>query len=114
MSSQKEETFKLEIYIPESHLAALQKALQSADAGHIGNYDSCLSYTRVRSTWRPLSGANPFSGEKGILSEEDELKVEVIVCKSKLSETMKSIRTVHPYEEPVINIIKLYGDDGEV
>ena len=35
---------KLEIFIPETHLKALQKALQDVDAGHIGNYDSCMSY----------------------------------------------------------------------
>ena len=40
---------KLEIFIPESHLPALQQALQQADAGHIGSYDSCLSYSPVTS-----------------------------------------------------------------
>ena len=46
------EYVKLEIFIPETHFPQLQKALQSVDAGHIGNYDSCLSYARniVRKT----------------------------------------------------------------
>ena len=35
---------KLEIFLPESHLPAVQDALRSVDAGHIGNYDSCLSF----------------------------------------------------------------------
>jgi hypothetical protein len=100
--------FKLEIYIPESHFSALQKALQSADAGHIGNYDSCLSYSRVKGTWRPLQGASPYIGEEGAVSEADELKVEVNVRKDKLASTLQSIRSVHPYEEPVINVIPLY------
>ena len=41
---------KLEIFIPETHLKALQKALQEVDAGHIGKYDSCMSvsYTHLR------------------------------------------------------------------
>lgn len=111
MNHGKEEMFKLEIFIPESHFPALQKALQAADAGHIGNYDNCLSYSRVRGTWRPLSGANPFIGEEGAISEEDELKVEVNVRKSKLANTMQAIRSVHPYEEPVINVILLYGGE---
>lgn len=38
---------KLEIFIPASHLSALQKALQAVDAGHIGQYDSCMSYSPV-------------------------------------------------------------------
>ena len=50
---------KLEIFIPATHFRILQKALQSADAGHIGNYDSCLSYSPVKGTWRPLEGTTP-------------------------------------------------------
>ena len=50
--------FKLEIYIPESHFSMLQSALQSVDAGHIGNYDSCLSYSRVKGT-ETTSGSQP-------------------------------------------------------
>ena len=37
--------YKLEIYIPESHFGELKEALQSVDAGHIGDYDCCLSYS---------------------------------------------------------------------
>ena len=50
---------KLEIFIPATHFRILQKALQSVDAGHIGNYDSCLSYSPVKGTWRPLEGTTP-------------------------------------------------------
>lgn len=38
---------KLEIFLPPSHLEVLQKALQEVDAGHIGNYDSCMSVSPV-------------------------------------------------------------------
>ena len=102
------EQFKLEIYIPESHFKELQRALQAVDAGHIGNYDSCLSYSRVRGTWRPLDGARPYIGEENVISEEDELKVEVNVRKENLAKTLQAIRRVHPYEEPLINVIQLY------
>ena len=47
---------KLEIFIPSSHLEPLRRALQDVDAGHIGHYDSCLSYSPVTSCWRPLAG----------------------------------------------------------
>jgi len=61
--------FKLEIFIPETHFTELRKALHSVDAGHIGNYDCCLSYSRVIGAWRPLAGTDPFIGEEGIISE---------------------------------------------
>ncbi len=100
--------FKLEIFIPESHFAELRKALQKADAGHIGNYDCCLSYSKVIGTWRPLPGTDPFIGKENKISEEEELKVEVTVRGEKLDETLKAVKAVHPYEEPVINVIELY------
>ena len=43
---------KLKIFIPESHLSDLRVALQSVDAGHIGNYDACLAYRKVTGVFR--------------------------------------------------------------
>ena len=99
--------FKLEIFIPESHFAALQKALQNVDAGHIGKYDCCLSYSKVIGTWRPLAGTHPYIGEENVISQEEELKVEVTILAERLKETIAAIKEIHPYEEPVINVIKL-------
>lgn len=100
---------KLEIFIPETHFQQLQKALQDVDAGHIGNYDSCLSYSKVMGTWRPLEGTDPFIGNTGEISEEPELKVEVTIKTERLKDTIAAVKTVHPYEEPVINVIPLYA-----
>lgn len=99
---------KMEIFIPESHLNALREALQSVDAGHIGMYDSCLSYSRVTGCWRPLEGTRPYLGEVGAVSEEPELKVEVTCLREKVEDTVSAVKKVHPYEEPVINVIPLY------
>jgi len=98
---------KLEIFLPESHFKVLQKALQEVDAGHIGNYDSCLAYSRVTGTWRPLPGTHPYLGQTLEVSEEPELKIEVTCRVDKLEETIDAIKRVHPYEEPVINAIPL-------
>ncbi len=98
---------KLEIFIPETHMEELKNALYGADAGHIGKYDRCLSYSKVMSTWRPVEGTNPYIGTVGKLSEEEELKVEVTVKAERLQEIVLKIKEVHPYEEPVINIIPL-------
>lgn len=99
---------KLEIFIPESHLPALQAALQQVGAGHIGNYDCCLSYSSVTGCWRPLAGAAPFLGAVGEISAEPELKVEVTCQTRRVNETVDAVKRVHPYEEPVINVIPLY------
>lgn len=99
--------FKLEIFIPETHLKSLQLALQRADAGHFGNYDSCLSYSNVTGVWRSLEGSNPYIGSIGKLSQESEIKVEVACLKQNLEKTLTAVKSVHPYEEPIINIIPM-------
>ena len=98
---------KLEIFLPESHLPQLRQALRAADAGHIGGYDSCLSWSPVTSCWRPLAGAHPYLGQVGELCTQPEVKVEVTCLTARLSETLAAVRAAHPYEEPVINVIPL-------
>lgn len=100
---------KLEIFLPENFLEPLRQALQSVDAGHIGRYDSCLSYSPVTSFWRPLEGTAPYLGQPGKVSREPEIKVEVTCRREQLEETLAAVRAVHPYEEPVINVIPLWA-----
>jgi len=99
---------KLDIFLPPSHLEVLQKALQEVDAGHIGNYDSCMSVSPVTGYWRPLDGCNPYIGTNGEISCEPELKVEVTVYTENVDKTIEVVKAVHPYEEPVINVIPLW------
>lgn len=98
---------KLEIFIPESHLNSLREVLIQCDAGHIGNYDACMSYSHVIGTWRPLKGTKPYIGTEGTISEEPEIKAEVTCKVSVLDEVIESVKRIHPYEEPVINVIPL-------
>ena len=99
---------KLEIFVPESHLEAIQRALQAVDAGHIGRYDCCMSYHPVTGCWRPLEGAAPYLGSVGEISAEPELKVEVTCPAERAAETVAAVKAAHPYEEPVVNVIPLW------
>lgn len=110
----KQEVYKLEIFLPESHFDAVREALWSVDAGHIGAYDRCMSWSRVHSCWRPLEGTAPFLGTPGEVCRAEELKVEVCCRGERLRETLAAVRVAHPYEEPVINVIPLAATGLEV
>ena len=99
---------KLEIFLPADHLEAVQQALREVDAGHIGSYDSCLSYSEVTSCWCPLEGTHPYLGQVGALCTQPELKVEVTCKTEQVEAAIEAVRRVHPYEEPVIQAIPLY------
>ena len=57
----------------------------------------------------PLAGTHPYIGKQDEISCEAELKVEVTILAEKLMETVAAVKAVHPYEEPVINVIPLIG-----
>ncbi len=99
---------KLEIFIPEDHLGQLAEALWAVDAGHIGIYDRCLSCSRVESTWRPLAGSEPYLGKAGEVYRGGEIKVEVTCLAENAAATVEAVKKIHPYEEPVINVIPLW------
>ena len=58
--------------------------------------------------WRPLADCSPYIGKEGEISEEPELKVEVTCLTEKADLTVEAVKKIHPYEEPVINVIPLY------
>lgn len=56
---------KLEIFLPESHLEAVQQALWSVDAGHIGRYDWLSLLQPCHRRLAPPGGHRPLSGQDG-------------------------------------------------
>jgi len=102
--------YKLEIYIPKTHLDKLKDILLEVDAGHVGQYRGCLSYSKVNGMWIPLDSAKPYLGEVEKPSNEIEYKVEVAVKSQNLDKTINAIRIVHPYETPIIYVIPLMWD----
>lgn len=98
---------KFEIYIPAENLEELAEALYGAGVGKIGAYDHCLSITEVAGRWRPLENARPYLGESGQVFSGREIKVEANCARENAQAALQAIRRVHPYEEPVINILPM-------
>jgi len=98
---------KLEIFVPQDYALKLRDELAKIGVGRIGDYDHCVAMVAVRGFFRPLPGANPFDGEIGVIQETQEYKVEVNCRRELVNEAIKVIRSVHPYEEPLVNIIPL-------
>jgi len=98
---------KLEIFVPQEYALKIHKALAEIGVGVIGNYDHCVAMYPVQGYYRPLEGANPFEGKIGEISEGSEYKMEVNCRRDLVNQAIRLIRSIHPYEEPLINIIPL-------
>ncbi len=98
---------KLEIFIPQEYTLKLRDELAKVGVGRLGNYDHCVATYPVQGYFRPLPGADPYQGEIGKISETVEHKLEVNCERALVEQALKVIRSVHPYEEPLVNIIPL-------
>ncbi|MDR1616834.1 MAG: Nif3-like dinuclear metal center hexameric protein [Syntrophomonadaceae bacterium] len=120
---QREETlYKLVVFVPQTHLEAVRTAVYEAGAGHIGNYSDCGFYTRGTGTFRPLEGAEPYTGNVGQLEYADEFRLETIVRKNQAPQVLSAVLEAHPYEEVAYDLLPLaagglkysYGRAGEL
>lgn len=98
---------KLEIFVPQKYVLQIRDELAGIGVGRIGNYDHCVAISQVQGYYRPLEGANPFEGKVGEISEGVEYKIEVNCRRELVDEAIKVIKSVHPYEEPLVNIFPL-------
>jgi hypothetical protein len=98
---------KLEVFVPQEYALKIRDELARIGVGVIGNYDHCVAIYPIQGYYRPLPGANPFDGEVGKISETVEYKLEVNCKRELVNDAIKVIRQVHPYEEPLINVVPL-------
>ena len=98
---------KIEIFVPKTYIETLRDELAKIGAGRVGNYDHCISFSPVRGYWRPLDGSEPFVGEIGKISSGSECKVEMNCARELVAEALSVIRKIHPYDEPLINVVPL-------
>ena len=101
-----ENLYKIEFYVPESHLEAVKSAMFAAGAGRVGDYDSCAWQTLGQGQFRPLEGANPYLGQTGKVETEPEFKVEMVCAGKFMRAVVEAMKGSHPYEEVAHSVIR--------
>lgn len=99
--------FKIEFYVPESHLEAVKRAMFDAGAGRVGDYDSCAWQTAGQGQFRPLAGSDPFLGRQGKVETAPEYKVEMVCAEECRQAVIKAMKEAHPYEEAAYSVMRV-------
>ncbi len=92
--------YRLEVYVPSTHLESVKQAIFAAGAGRIGNYDCCSWETVGTGQFRPLAGSNPFIGRADTVEKVAEHKVETVCAPELLPAVIDALKQAHPYETP--------------
>ena len=102
---------KVVTFVPAAAAEQVRGALASAGAGIIGNYVSCSFAIPGTGTFLAQSGASPKagSGAPGRLEEVAEVRLEMVCSRAALALALTTLRSLHPYEEPAIDVYALEG-----
>ena len=98
---------KLVTYVPERNADEVREALFKAGAGKIGHYDSCSFNSIGLGTFRANENANPYVGDRGVLHNEKEIRIETILPFYLKSAVIAALNHVNPYEEVAYDIYQL-------
>jgi hypothetical protein len=102
---------KLVVFVPEAGSERLRKALGEAGAGYIGKYSFCSWSVSGTGRFRPEEGAVPHIGTAGELETVAEERIEVTCRRELAREIAQVVRSVHPYEEVVIDLYPMLDPD---
>lgn len=102
--------YKFEVFLPEEYIEAVLDKAAQLGACRVGDYEHVASYYEVKGSWKPNENSKPVNGVKNEINYGSEYKLEFRCPEDKVREVLQSIRKVHPYEEALINVIRLDND----
>ncbi len=102
---------KIFVTVPLENVTEVRKAMCEAGAGVIGEYSYCSTSTKSIGTFIPSENANPHIGKKNKLEFVEEEKLEIVCNVDRVKNVLTKLRSVHPYEEPAIDIVPLIDEE---
>ncbi len=98
---------KLIVTVPETHADLIREVIGKTGLDKVGPYGFCSFSTKGIGRFMPLTGAKPAIGSVDALEEVIEDRIEIGCTRDHVEAIITAIRTVHPYEEPVIDVYPL-------
>ncbi len=103
---------QITVTVPLGYANTVKQAIWEIGAGVIGNYTNCSLSTKCIGTFKPNDNATPFIGKSNKLEYVEEEQIEVSCDIKDVRRVVDTIKKVHPYEEPAINIVPLLDESS--
>lgn len=100
---------KICVNIPPEFSDRVMDEINNVMTAMYPGYDRTFTSYPVTGTWRPLNGSRPYKGEAGRIETADEIRIEFAIHPQDLEGVISTIRRIHPYEEPAIDILPMIG-----
>lgn len=102
----REKFLKLAVFVPESHLEKVRKAICNAGAGLYGKYSDCTFRVAGTGTFKGSDSSKPFIGKAGAFEEAAEFRLESRLPASKRRDIESALIKAHPYEVPAYDFVE--------
>ena len=103
---------KIITFSPAEDVDAIADAMTVAGAGQIGAYTACSYRSEGIGTFRPAAEAMPYSGQRGALNREPEIRIEMVCPERRVPAVVAALVAAHPYEEPAFDVVETKSNAG--
>lgn len=96
--------YRINVYVPQSHVETVKQALFAAGAGRIGLYEHCCWQSQGTGQFKPMQGSDAFIGQVDVLEQVEEVKLELVCEQDHIKKALTAMINAHPYEEPAYDV----------
>jgi dinuclear metal center YbgI/SA1388 family protein len=104
LSPLQDKMVKIVVFVPASHADKVARAMASAGAGIIGNYEECSFRTFGTGSYKGGAESEPFLGSPGTLTAVEEIRLEMTGPLALVDSIVRALKRVHPYEEVAYDV----------
>ncbi len=98
---------KIVVFVPADHADRVAEGMSSAGAGVIGEYSSCSFRLSGAGTFRGSPNSHPVVGKAGRPETVEEMRLEMIAPRARVSAIVAAMKEAHPYEEVAYDVYPL-------
>jgi putative NIF3 family GTP cyclohydrolase 1 type 2 len=95
---------KLVTFVPAAAVETVARAMATAGAGVLGNYEECSFRVNGTGTFRGGEHTQPVVGRPGRLERVPEIRLEMVVPGPAVDRVVSALKATHPYEEVAYDI----------
>lgn len=104
---------KIAVFVPAQSVQAVLDAMAAAGAGIIGDYSHCSFQINGQGTFLGSEKSQPTVGTKGKLESVAEVRLEMILPRTKVAAVTDAMKSAHPYEEVAYDVYPLDNESVE-
>jgi dinuclear metal center YbgI/SA1388 family protein len=105
---------KIAVFVPEKHVDSVAAVMAESGAGVIGEYQSCSFRISGKGTFQGSEHSTPAIGKPGRLEQVDEIRLEMLMPRSRVASVVGAMKSVHPYEEVAYDLYTLENGNSNV